>query len=44
MSQFWIQLSGNLHAFQEYTAENIERYTGIMIEKLNIFIDKVSMT
>ncbi len=36
------QLSGNLHNFQEYMINNIERYTGIMIEKINIQVDQVS--
>ena len=40
---FGAQLSGNLHGFQEYVIENIERYTGIMIEKVDIQIRHVSM-
>ena len=37
------QLSGNLHEFQQYVIENIERYTGIMIEKLDIHVGHVSL-
>jgi uncharacterized alkaline shock family protein YloU/adenylate kinase family enzyme len=37
------QLSGNLHEFQVYLIDNIERYTGIMIEKVNIQVDRVSL-
>ncbi|MBN1685937.1 MAG: hypothetical protein JW852_04735 [Spirochaetales bacterium] len=37
------QLSGNLHEFQGYIIENIERYTGIMIEKLDIHVGHVSL-
>ncbi|MAG13315.1 MAG: hypothetical protein CMN78_01835 [Spirochaetales bacterium] len=41
---FGAQLSGNLHGFQAYVIENIERYTGIMIEKVDIQIQHVSTT
>jgi uncharacterized alkaline shock family protein YloU len=41
---FGAQLSGNLHDFQEYVIDNIERYTGIMIERVDIQIDDVSVT
>ena len=34
------QLSGNIHDLQQYIIENIERYTGILIEEVNIIIDK----
>jgi len=37
------QLSGILHDFQHYVIENIERYTGIMIEKVDIHVDRVSV-
>ncbi len=37
------QLSGNLHNFQQYIIENIERYTGIMIDKVDIHVDHVSL-
>ncbi len=39
---FGVQLSGNMHDFQQYIIESLERYTGIMIEKVDIRIDKVS--
>ena len=39
---FGVQISGNIHSLQDYIIESIERYTGIMIEKINIIIDKVS--
>ncbi len=39
---YGIQLSGNLHNFQQYIIENLERFTGILIEKVNITIDNVS--
>ncbi|MDR0476084.1 MAG: hypothetical protein LBH43_20755 [Treponema sp.] len=35
------QLSGNIHDLQQYIIENIERYTGILIEEVNIIIGKV---
>jgi adenylate kinase family enzyme len=38
---FGIQLGGNIHALQRYIIENIERYTGILIEEVNIIIDKI---
>ena len=37
------QLSGNLHDFQAYMIDNIERYTGIMIEKVDIQVERVSL-
>jgi len=39
---FGIQLGGNIHALQRYIIDNIERYTGILIEEVNIIIDKIS--
>ena len=39
---FGKQLSGNIHDFHEYIIENIERYTGILIAKADIIIDKIS--
>jgi len=36
------QLGGNIHELQQYIIDNIERYTGILIEEVNIIIDKVS--
>ena len=38
---FGTQLGGNIHAMQQYIIENIERYTGILIEEVNIIIDKI---
>ena len=38
------QLSGNLHDLQAYVVENIERYTGILIESADLSIDRVSPT
>jgi adenylate kinase family enzyme len=38
---FGTQLGGNIHALQQYIIENIERYTGILIEEVNIIIDKI---
>ena len=42
--QFGAQLSGSLHDFHEYVIENIERYTGIMIEKVDVQVNHVSTT
>jgi ABC-type oligopeptide transport system ATPase subunit len=39
---YGIQLGGNIHELQQYIIENIERYTGILIEEVNIIIDKVT--
>jgi len=39
---YGIQLGGNIHELQQYIIENIERYTGIFIEEINIIIDKVT--
>jgi len=36
-----IQLGGNMHELQSYIIDNIERYTGILIEEVNIIIDKI---
>jgi adenylate kinase family enzyme len=36
------QLSGNIHELQQYLIDNIERYTGILIEEVNIIIDRIS--
>ncbi|MDR0441900.1 MAG: hypothetical protein LBH44_00665 [Treponema sp.] len=36
------QLGGNIHELQQYIIDNIERYTGILIEEVNIIIDKIS--
>ncbi|MCL2210634.1 MAG: hypothetical protein FWB95_01795 [Treponema sp.] len=39
---YGIQLGGNIHEMQQYVIDNIERYTGILIEEINIIIDKVT--
>jgi uncharacterized alkaline shock family protein YloU len=36
------QLGGNIHDLQQYIIDNIERYTGILIEEVNIIIDKIT--
>jgi uncharacterized alkaline shock family protein YloU len=35
------QLGGNIHDMQAYIIDNIERFTGILIEEVNIIIDKL---
>jgi len=37
-----IQLGGNIHELQQYIIDNIERYTGILIEEVNIILDKIA--
>jgi adenylate kinase family enzyme len=39
---YGIPLGGNIHEMQQCIIENIERYTGILIEEVNIIIDKVT--
>ncbi len=39
---FGTELAGKIHNLQKYVIENIERYTGILIESLNIIVDKIS--
>ena len=34
------QLSGNIHNLQQYVIDNIERFTGILIEEVNLVIDR----
>jgi ABC-type dipeptide/oligopeptide/nickel transport system ATPase component len=38
---YGIQLGGNIHELQQYIIDNIERFTGILIEEVNIIIDKI---
>ena len=38
---YGIQLGGNIHGLQQYVIDNIERYTGILIEEVNIIINKI---
>jgi adenylate kinase family enzyme len=35
------QLGGNIYELQQYIIDDIERYTGILIEEVNIIIDKI---
>ncbi|HZK20278.1 MAG TPA: hypothetical protein VFC68_06100 [Treponemataceae bacterium] len=39
---FGTHLAGKIHNLQLYIIENIERYTGILIEEASIIIDKIS--
>ena len=39
---YGIQLGGNIHDLQQYIIDNIERYTGILIEEIHIIIDKIT--
>jgi len=39
---FGTQLTGKIHKMQEYIVENIERFTGILIEEVHIIIDKIT--
>lgn len=39
---FGTQLSGKIHQLRQNIIENIERYTGILIEEVNIIIDKIT--
>jgi adenylate kinase family enzyme len=39
---YGIQLGGNIHELQQYIIDNIERYTGILIEEVNFIIDKIT--
>ncbi|MDR1787566.1 MAG: AAA family ATPase [Treponema sp.] len=38
---YGIPLVGNIHELQQYIIDNIERFTGILIEEVNIIIDKI---
>jgi adenylate kinase family enzyme len=38
---YGLQLGGNIHELQQYIIDNIERFTGILIEEVNIIIDKI---
>ena len=38
---FGLQLGGDMNELQHYIIDNIERYTGILIEEVNIIIDKI---
>jgi adenylate kinase family enzyme/uncharacterized alkaline shock family protein YloU len=39
---FGTQLTGKIHNMQKYTIDNIEQFTGILIEEVSIIIDKIS--
>ncbi len=41
---FGTQLTGKIHTMQQYVIDNIERYTGILIEEVSIIIDKITQT
>ncbi len=41
---FGKQLTGEIHNLQQYIIDNIERYTGILIEEVSIIIDKITVT
>ncbi|HBG66787.1 MAG TPA: hypothetical protein DDW78_09985 [Treponema sp.] len=40
---FGKQLTGLIHSLQTYIIDNIERFTGILIEEVSIIIDKISV-
>ncbi len=39
---FGTQLTGKIHNMQKYIIDNIEQFTGILIEEVSIIIDKIS--
>lgn len=39
---YGLQLSGKIHDLQQFVIDNIEHYTGILIEEVNIIIDRIS--
>lgn len=41
---FGTQLTGEIHNLQQYLIDNIEKYTGILIEEVSIIIDKITGT
>lgn len=41
---FGTQLAGKVHDMQEYVIENIERFSGILIEDVHIIIDQITRT
>jgi uncharacterized alkaline shock family protein YloU len=36
------QLSGKIHNLQQYIIDSIERFTGILIEEVNLVVDRFS--
>lgn len=41
---FGTQLTGKIHNLQQYLIDNIERFTGILIEEVSIIIDQITGT
>jgi len=41
---FGTELSVNMQELQQYLIKNIERFTGILIEEVNIIIDRVTQS
>jgi hypothetical protein len=41
---YGVELAGNIHRLQDYIIENIERYTGILIEGLDLTINNIEDT
>ena len=41
---YGVALSASLHTFQDYIIENIERYTGMLIRRVDVNIDTVTTT
>ncbi len=39
---FGSQIAGNIHGFQEYVIDSLERYTGIIISNFDVIVDDVS--
>lgn len=40
---FGKQLTGEIHNLQQYIIENLEKFTGILIEEVSIIIDKITV-
>jgi uncharacterized alkaline shock family protein YloU/adenylate kinase family enzyme len=38
---FGLQLGGDMHELQQYIIDNIERFTGILIEEVHLIIDRI---
>ena len=39
---FGTQLTGKIHNLQDYIIDNVEKYTGILLEEVSIIIDKIT--
>ena len=37
-----LELKGSIYSLQQYIVEHVERFTGIIIDELNIIIDNVT--